>query len=92
MNHHTRPTGAALTFRLTAPTHRLEVGLLLRPFGERWVAVAEFADGAEVGIGADPRAAVTASLGRLRPRARAEMLADLSLLEVSRLLLAGAMG
>ena len=92
MNSHTRPTGAALTFRLTAPSDRLEVDLLLRPFGERWVAVAESADSREVGVGADPRAAVTASLGRFRPRARAEMLADLSLLEVARLLLTDAMG
>jgi hypothetical protein len=68
------------------------VGVELRAFGERWVAAAEFATGREIGVGADPRAAVTASLGRLRPRARAEMLADLNLLEVSRLLLVDAMG
>ena len=92
MNSQTRPTGAALTFRLSAPSDRLEADLLLRPFGERWVAVAECAGRRDVGVGADPRTAVTASLGRFRARARAEMLADLSLLEVSRLLLAGAMG
>lgn len=89
-----RPQTAADTqFVLSAPGVVASVEVRLRSIGERWVAVA-VVDGApaEVGIGAQPRDALVASLGRLGLVERTALLADLSLLEPSCEILAAAAG
>jgi hypothetical protein len=77
-------TGTALCFQVRAPTLGMEADIRLRNAGGRWISVSS-ATGREVtGIGPTARSAVIASLSWLGPRALAELLADLRLLDVSR--------
>ena len=61
----------------------LEVEIRLRQLNGRWLAVAEFGDDPEVGIGATPRAALEASLATLGKRAASILMADPQLLAPS---------
>lgn len=61
----------------------IEVEIRLRQLNGRWLAVAEFGDEPEVGIGATPRAALTAALGSLGKRTAVGLMADPQLFGVS---------
>ena len=61
----------------------LDVEIRLRQLDGRWLAVADFGDDPEVGIGATPRAALEASLATLGKRAAATLMADPQLLSPS---------
>jgi hypothetical protein len=74
----------AVNFRLTAPALDFYVDVRLRGYGERWMAVATIAGEPEVGLGATPQAALTASLAPLGGEAAAAFLADPQLLKISR--------
>ena len=54
----------------------IEVTIRLRELDGRWLAVAEFGGEPEVGIGATPRAALTAALGTLGERTASALMAD----------------
>jgi hypothetical protein len=69
--------------RLTAEDLGIEGELRLRDLGGRWLAVATFDGEPEVGIGATPRAALTAALASLGDRAATALMADPALLAVS---------
>jgi microcystin degradation protein MlrC len=61
----------------------LDVDIRLRQLDGRWIAVADFGDEPEVGIGATPRAALAASLATLGTRAAAAVMADPQLFGLS---------
>jgi len=61
----------------------LEVDIRLRELDGRWIAVADFGDDPEVGIGANPRDALAASLATLGKRAAAAVMADPQLFGLS---------
>ena len=61
----------------------IEVGIKLRQLDGRWLAVADFGGVPEVGIGATPREALSASLATLGERAAAQLMADPQLLGLS---------
>jgi hypothetical protein len=61
----------------------VEVEVRLRQLDGRWLAVAEFAGEPEVGIGATPRAALSASLATLSDRTAAALMADPQLFGMS---------
>ena len=77
------PHLVSVNTRLTAEGLGLQVELKLRDLGGRWLAVAEFDGEPEVGIGATPRAALTAALATLGDRAATALMADPQLLAVS---------
>ena len=77
------PHLVSVNTRLTAEGLGIEVELRLRDLGGRWLAVATFDGEPEVGIGATPRAALTAALASLGDRATAALMADPELLAVS---------
>lgn len=61
----------------------IEAEIRLRELEGRWLAVADFGGEPEVGIGATPRAALSAALATLGDRAAAALMADPQLLAVS---------
>lgn len=61
----------------------IEVEIRLRQFDGRWLAVADFGGEPEVGIGATPRAALSAALGSLGTRTVAALMADPQLFGLS---------
>ena len=61
----------------------IEVGIRLRQLDGRWLAVAEFGDEPEVGIGSTAREALTAALATLGERTMAALMADPELFGVS---------
>ncbi len=82
-------TTASLQFRLAPATLDYDVEVRLRTDGDRWVANATVRGDARLGLGATPRAALTAALGALPARHVTLLLADTMLLapsiEVARL-------
>jgi hypothetical protein len=80
-----------LTFTLHGPVPANAVSVRLRRFGRRWVAVSD-PPGRSVGVGATARAALTAAIAPLGPVATREMLADLSLLGPSLVVLQSERG
>lgn len=79
-----RPRLVSVNFRLTAPSLDIWVEVRLRGYGERWLAVAEISGDPEVGLGATARQAIGAALSSLGAQARSDLMADPSLLTVSR--------
>ena len=61
----------------------LDVDIRLRQLNGRWIAVAEFGNEPEVGIGATARTALAAALATLGERAAAALMADPELFGVS---------
>ena len=61
----------------------LEVDIRLRELDGRWMAVADFGNDPEVGIGATPRDALAASLATLGTRAAAAVMASPALFGTS---------
>ena len=61
----------------------LDVDIRLRQLDGRWIAVADFGDEPEVGIGATPRDALAASLATLGTRTAAAVMADPQLFGLS---------
>jgi hypothetical protein len=61
----------------------LDVDIRLRQLDGRWIAVANFGDEPEVGIGANARDALTASLATLSTRTAAAVLASPALFGAS---------
>ena len=78
-----QPRLVSVNARLQSDTLGLDVDIRLRHLGDRWLAVAEFGDEPEVGIGATPRVALAASLATLGDRAAATLMADPQLFGVS---------
>ena len=85
-----QPRLVSINFRLGSSELGLDVNVRLRELNGRWLAVAEFGDDPEVGIGATPRAALSAALMTLGERASATLLADPELFGVSATLMANA--
>lgn len=77
------PRLVSVNTRITSEQLGLDVPIRLRQLDGRWLAVAEFADEPEVGIGANPRTALASALARLGERAAAALMADPQLLAVS---------
>jgi hypothetical protein len=61
----------------------LDVAIRLRELDGRWMAVADFGNDPEVGIGATPRDALAASLATLGTRAAAAVMANPALFGAS---------
>lgn len=78
-----QPRLVSVNTRLTCETLGLDVELRLRELDGRWLAVAEFGGEPEVGIGANPRLALTAALASLGERAASVIMADPQLLGLS---------
>jgi hypothetical protein len=74
MDH--QPRLVSVNARLGSRELGIEVGIRLRELDGRWLAVAEFGGEPEVGIGATPRAALTAALAALGERTAAALMAD----------------
>jgi hypothetical protein len=88
--HGMQPRLVSVNFRLSSPELGLEVQVRLREANGRWLAVADFGDEPEVGLGASARTALTAALATVGPRAAAALLADPELFGVSTTLRANA--
>lgn len=78
-----RPRLVCVSARLGSQELGVEVGIRLRQLDGRWLAVAEFGDEPEVGIGPTPRAALAAALATLGERATAALMADPQLFGLS---------
>ena len=78
-----QPRLVSVNTRLTSDELGLDVEIRIRQLEGRWLAVAAFGGQPEVGIGATPRAALTASLATLGERAAAALMADPQLFGVS---------
>lgn len=76
-----RPS-ARMQFRLSAASIAV-VDVELQSCSGRWLAVADTGSQRNAGLGRTARQALVASLSSLGPRASAELLADLRLLDVS---------
>ena len=74
---------ADVQFRL-GPASDAVVDVHLRSSRGRWLAVADTGGRREIGLGRTAREALVASLTSLGPRAAAELLTDLRMLDVSR--------
>ena len=79
----TQPRLVSVNARLASEELGLDLEIRLRQLDGRWLAVAEFGDEPEVGIGATPRAALAAALATLGERAAAIIMADPQLFGVS---------
>ena len=90
MQQQQQPRLVSVNFRLASPELGLDVAVRLRHLGGRWLAVADFGDEPEVGLGASARTALTAALSTLGPRAATALMADPELFGVSAELVAGA--
>jgi hypothetical protein len=84
-----QPRLVSVNFRLASPELGLDVAVRLREADGRWLAVADFDGEPEVGLGASARAALTAALATLGPRAATALMADPQLFGVSADLVAG---
>jgi hypothetical protein len=78
-----QPRLVSVNARLASEELGLDLEIRLRQLDGRWLAVAEFGDEPEVGIGATPRAALAAALATLGERAAAIIMADPQLFGVS---------
>ncbi len=78
-----QPRLVSVNASLSSAELGLEVEIRIRQLDGRWLAVADFGDEPEVGIGATPRAALAASLATLGERATAALMADPQLFGVS---------
>jgi microcystin degradation protein MlrC len=78
-----QPRLVSVNFHLASPELGLDVEVRLRELDGRWLAVADFGGKPEVGIGGSARAALTAALDTLGPRAAAALMADPQLFGVS---------
>jgi hypothetical protein len=78
-----QPRLVSVNARLVSEELGLDLEIRLRQLDGRWLAVAEFGDEPEVGIGATPRAALAAALATLGERAAAIIMADPQLFGVS---------
>lgn len=78
-----QPRLVSVNARLASEELGLDLEIRLRQLNGRWLAVAEFGDEPEVGIGATPRAALAAALATLGERAAAIIMADPQLFGVS---------
>lgn len=70
------PTLVSVNASLGSKELGVEVHVRLRKLDGRWLAVANFGGEPEVGIGATPRAALTASLATAGVRITAALMAD----------------
>ena len=77
------PRLVSINTRLSCEDLGLDVEIRLRELEGRWLAVADFGGEPEVGIGATPRAALTASLATLGERTAAALMADPQLFGLS---------
>ena len=78
-----RPRLVSVNARFTVPELGLDVEIRLRQLDGRWIAVADFGGEPEVGIGANPRDALAASLATLGSRTAAAVMANPALFGVS---------
>jgi hypothetical protein len=78
-----QPRLVSVNGRLGSQELGIEVGIRLRQLDGRWLAVADFGDESEVGIGATPRAALAAALATLGERSAAALMADPQLFGLS---------
>jgi hypothetical protein len=85
-----QPRLVSINFRIGSVELGLDVNVRLRELNGRWLAVAEFGGEPEVGIGATPRAALSASLATLGDRTTATLMADPELFGVSATLASNA--
>jgi hypothetical protein len=85
-----QPRLVSINFRIGSAELGLDVNVRLRELNGRWLAVAEFGGEPEVGIGATPRAALSASLATLGDRTAATLMADPELFGVSATLASNA--
>jgi hypothetical protein len=77
------PRLVSINTRLSCEELELDIEIRLRELDGRWLAVADFGGEPEVGIGANPRLALAASLATLGERAAAILMADPQLFGVS---------
>ena len=77
------PRLVSVNARFTVEELGLDVEIRLRDLDGRWIAVANFGDEPEVGIGATAREALAASLATLGTRTAAAVMADPQLLGLS---------
>jgi hypothetical protein len=77
------PRLISVNARLASAVLGIDVEIRIRQLDGRWLAVANFGDEPEVGIGATPRVALAASLATLGERAAATLMADPQLFGVS---------
>ena len=78
-----QPRLVSINARLASEELGLDVDIRLRQLDGRWLAVADFGDAPEVGIGATPRVALAAALATLGERTAAVLMADPQLFAVS---------
>jgi microcystin degradation protein MlrC len=78
-----QPRLVSVNARLRSEELDLDLEIRLRQLDGRWLAVADFGDEPEVGIGATPRDALAAALATLGERAAAILMADPQLFGVS---------
>ena len=78
-----QPHLVSVNARLGSSELGTEVEIRLRELDGRWLAVADFGGEPEIGIGATPRAALTASLATLGERTAAALMADPQLFGLS---------
>ena len=71
-----QPRLVSVNARFAVEELGLDVDIRLRQLDGRWIAVANFGDEPEVGIGATPRNALAASLATLGTRTAAAVMAD----------------
>ena len=81
-----------ITFDLHSASHSLDAAVELREVSGRWLSVAAARGQRVTAIGATAHGAIAASVAWLGPDAASELLADLSLLDVSRQLRASTAG
>jgi hypothetical protein len=77
------PRLVSINTRLSCEELERDIEIRLRELDGRWLAVADFGGEPEVGIGANPRLALAASLATLGERAAAILMADPQLFGVS---------
>lgn len=80
---HEQPRLVSVNAHLACEELGLDVEIRLRQLDGRWLAVADFGEEPEVGIGATPRTALAASLATLGERAATALMADPQLFGVS---------
>ena len=78
-----QPRLVSVNARIGSQELGVEVAIRLRQLDGRWLAVAEFGDEPEVGIGATARDALTAALATLGDRTASALMADPQLFGLS---------
>ena len=81
MDH--QPRLISVNARLASEELGIDVQIRIRELDGRWLAVADFGGEPEVGIGANPRVALSAALTTLGENAAAVLMADPQLFGVS---------